>query len=142
MAFLPFRENVVDVVWASEIFEHLQLTEFVRTLREIHRVSNKMVLATMPNPLWYAVPSARKRTPEHILRYSSFSLKCILKKLPRVTFRVIGSHLPLVHKDCRITELLLSKFPNIFITLIIMGQKRDETLPGGCGDNLQEQSTS
>jgi len=137
VASLPFCDNVVDVVWASEIFEHLQLAELVKALREIERVINRMVLATMPNPLWYAVPFARKKTPEHVLRYSSSSLNSILKMSQGMTFRVVGSHLPLLHKDFRISEPLLSKFPSVSTTLVVRGRKRDEASPDGYSDNAK-----
>ena len=60
---LPFRDRSFDVVWASEVLEHLK---DLGALGELERVSDRLVIATMPSPLG----PYRYLDRTHVLSYS------------------------------------------------------------------------
>ncbi|MBT5739542.1 class I SAM-dependent methyltransferase, partial [Candidatus Woesearchaeota archaeon] len=45
---LPFEENQFDTVVAFEILEHLKFKEFEGCLKQLHKVSNKYVIISLP----------------------------------------------------------------------------------------------
>jgi hypothetical protein len=65
---LPFKNAAFDVVWASEILEHLSS---LASFDELERVAKKWIIATLPNP---SSPHY-KDDPTHILKFSIYSLK-------------------------------------------------------------------
>jgi len=65
---MPLDDNSFDVVLAAETLEHLPWSDFLPALREIHRVSKKYVVISLP----------------HWGRTISFSIKIPL--LPRIKF--------------------------------------------------------
>jgi len=69
---LPFRNKCFDVLWASEVVEHVASLD---VFDEIERVTDKMVLATVPNPKgpYYRMDRS------HILSYDLQSLREFLK---------------------------------------------------------------
>jgi len=46
--YLPFKDNQFDGVLAFEILEHLPFSDFMRTLKELKRVSKKYVIISIP----------------------------------------------------------------------------------------------
>lgn len=80
---LPFRDRAFDIVWASEILEHLTSLE---ALSELERVSNRLVLATMPSP----VGPYRYLDRTHVLRYSISSLRRAVRHRPGWHYRLEG----------------------------------------------------
>lgn len=69
---LPFRNGMFDALWASEIIEHF---ESLKLLDELERVTSKIMLITMPNPL----SPHFKKDPTHLLQYSIMSLEKYFK---------------------------------------------------------------
>ncbi len=65
---LPFRDGAFDLVWASEVIEHLPT---LGSLDEFERVSRRDVVATMPSP----TGPYRYIDPTHVLRYSIGGLR-------------------------------------------------------------------
>ena len=70
--FIPFKDNAIDCIWASEIVEH---TTSFNMIEEMERVARKIIVITMPNP-W---SPHYKRDATHVLKYSLFSLSRYLK---------------------------------------------------------------
>ena len=46
---VPFRDECFDVVSCCEVLEHLPYSEFLDALQEIHRVSRKYVILSLPD---------------------------------------------------------------------------------------------
>jgi SAM-dependent methyltransferase len=66
--FLPFKNGAFDVVWASEIIEHLPSLTF---FDELERVAKMWIIATIPNPS----SSNYRADPTHILKFTISSLR-------------------------------------------------------------------
>lgn len=69
---LPFRNKCFDVLWSSEVVEHVASLD---VFDEIERVTEKMILVTVPNPKgpYYRMDRS------HILSYDIQSLREVLK---------------------------------------------------------------
>jgi glycosyltransferase involved in cell wall biosynthesis len=65
---LPFRSGAFDIVWASEVLEHMPSLD---ALDELERTSSREIVATMPSPLG----PYRYLDPTHVLRYSIGGLR-------------------------------------------------------------------
>lgn len=63
LSALPFRNGSFDLVWASEVIEHLPGWD---SLDEMERVGRRMILATLPSPTGPYLYLDRS----HLLRYS------------------------------------------------------------------------
>ena len=65
---LPFRNKSFDILWSSEVVEHVAS---LNVFDEIERVTDKMIVATVPNPKgpYY------RMDPLHILSYDLQSLR-------------------------------------------------------------------
>ena len=125
---LPFRNGAFDVVWASEIVEHLPS---LNLFDELERVGGKWILATVPNPK----SSNYRADPTHILKFSIPSLKTFLSGRKNWCFVVRGIGVewpsaPFGIKVPRVVRILSFYFmlylPWISPTLGIIGVK---TLP-------------
>jgi len=46
---LPFERNSFDVILCAEVLEHLPFENFYEALKELHRVSKKTVVITLPH---------------------------------------------------------------------------------------------
>lgn len=46
---MPFKKDSFDVVLCAEVLEHLPFKNFSRALSNIHKVSNKYAIITLPN---------------------------------------------------------------------------------------------
>ncbi|HEV8535091.1 MAG TPA: glycosyltransferase [Candidatus Limnocylindria bacterium] len=65
---LPFRSGAFDLVWASEVLEHLPSLD---VLGELERTSSREIVATMPSPFG----PYRYLDATHVLPYSIGSLR-------------------------------------------------------------------
>lgn len=118
---LPFRDRAFQVVWASEILEHLRTLE---ALRELERVSDRLVFATMPSPLG----PYRYLDRTHVLEYSIGSLRAELESRPGWRYRLegLGGCLPAWARvgPLRAAWLRLSRRrPSLAWTLLIVGER-------------------
>ena len=52
---LPFQDNQFDVVSCYEVLEHLPFSEFNNALKELHRVSSRYVLLSIPQRIKYCL---------------------------------------------------------------------------------------
>lgn len=80
---LPFKNEVFDGIWASEILEHLSS---LVVLDELERVTKRCIIATIPNPYSYNY----KADPSHELRYTISSLKAYLKTRRDWNYKIVG----------------------------------------------------
>lgn len=80
---LPFADRAFDVVWASEILEHLPT---LAALGELERVSDRLVVATMPSPLG----PYRYLDRTHVLAYTVGSLQTVLAARAGWHYRLEG----------------------------------------------------
>lgn len=80
---LPFTDRAFDIVWASEILEHLTSLD---ALDELERVSNRLIVATMPSP----TGPYRYLDRTHRLRYSARSLRVALASRAGWEYRLEG----------------------------------------------------
>ncbi|NQU32632.1 MAG: class I SAM-dependent methyltransferase [Bacteroidetes bacterium] len=93
---IPFENNFADIVICSEVLEHLESPE--DALNEIHRVSNRYAILTVPNePLWSFLNMVRLKywnefgnTPGHINRWTPQEFKDIVRE----KFNIIGVQYP------------------------------------------------
>ena len=83
---IPFEDDFADLVICSEVLEHLETPEVA--LSEIHRVSNKYAILTVPTePVWSLLNMVRLKywndfgnTPGHINRWSSSEFKNFVRE--------------------------------------------------------------
>lgn len=118
---LPFRDRTFDVVWASEILEHL--TD-IDALSELERVSDRLVIATMPSPLG----PYRYLDRTHVLRYSIPWLRRTLGRRAGWCYRLegLGGCLPAWAPagPLRSAWLRLSRRrPMLAWTLLVLGER-------------------
>lgn len=119
---LPFRNEAFDVLWASEIVEHF---ESLKPLDELERVTSKIILITMPNPL----SPHFKRDPTHLLKYSVISLEKYFKKRSKTTpnkyvIRGLGfDEIPIPKSLKLITTLATWFIPVLAPTITVIGIK-------------------
>ena len=121
IAQLPFVDRAFDVVWASEILEHLPT---LAPLSELERVSDRLVIATMPAP-WGPY---RYLDRTHVLPYSVGSLRSALGARPGWHYRLegLGGCLPAWARvgPIRRAWLRLSRErPSLAWTLLVTGQR-------------------
>jgi hypothetical protein len=81
---LPFDDRAFDLVWASEIVEHLATVD--ASLREIERVCGDRIVATVPAPR----SPYRYMDPTHRLSYSRRSLEADLAERPGWVYELEG----------------------------------------------------
>lgn len=118
---LPFADRAFDAVWASEILEHLPS---LSPLDELERVSDRLVIATMPAP--HGPYRYLDRT--HTLRYSINSLRSGIAARPGWRYRLegLGGCLPAwarVGPIRRAWRDLSRDRPALAWTLLIVGER-------------------
>lgn len=94
---IPFEANSFELVIANQILEHLEYP--FKAIKELHRVSSKYVLISVPNePLWSLLNMTRGKylnnwgnTPAHLNKWSSKSIKKLLKN----EFEIISVYKPI-----------------------------------------------
>jgi SAM-dependent methyltransferase len=112
---IPFANESFDVVACFEVLEHLPYEQFYPSLREIHRVSKKYAVLSLPDanlvyPLHILVPKIgeirklirlpRLKTPRHVfdgqhyweIGKAGYNLKRIMKDIERAGFRLIKTY--------------------------------------------------
>jgi len=120
---LPFADASFDCVWASEIVEHIPC---LAIFDELERVSRRLIIATMPNPL---SPHYR-RDSTHVLKYSVPSLRQFLGARGETTgwrYRVVGLGIDEIAAPVfvkRFTTYLLWYLPWISPTIAVIGHRR------------------
>jgi len=121
---LPFRNEIFDALWASEIVEHF---ESLKPLDELERVTKKIILITMPNPL----SPHFKRDPTHLLKYSVISLEKYFKKRSKRTsnkymIRGLGFDEVPIPKIMKLFTMFATWFiPILSPTITVIGVKKD-----------------
>lgn len=120
---LPFRDNLFDIIWASEVIEH---TPSLGVFGELERVAKKMVAVTVPNPRgpYY------RRDPTHILRYDISTLQAHLSQRPwRYKINGLGLCLPYRAFPNLLRRLLLQltwNRPSLAFNLLITGKPQND----------------
>jgi ubiquinone/menaquinone biosynthesis C-methylase UbiE len=121
---LPFRNRVCDASWASEIVEHIESFE---ALDEMERVTSKIILITMPNPL----SPHFKIDPTHILKYSVPGLKKYFKNRSKTTsnryvIRGLGFDAIPMPKILKMLTTFATWFiPIVSPTILVVGIKKE-----------------
>jgi 2-polyprenyl-3-methyl-5-hydroxy-6-metoxy-1,4-benzoquinol methylase len=95
---LPFGDNSFDFVMILEVLEHVGEPDIV--LREALRVTNKFLLASVPNEPWWRIGNLARlkyirdlgNTPEHINHWSVRSFKTFISRY----FRIIKVAIPVL----------------------------------------------
>ena len=113
--FIPFMDESFDVVACFEVLEHLPYEKFTISLKELHRVSQRYVVLSLPDatlayPLYIYVPKIgeirkliqlpRLRTPKHVfdgqhyweIGKAGYTPERITKDIKRVGFTLIKTY--------------------------------------------------
>ncbi|MHB8632122.1 MAG: class I SAM-dependent methyltransferase [Candidatus Limnocylindria bacterium] len=119
---LPFGDRAFDIVWASEILEHLPT---LAALGELERVSERFVVATIPSPLG----PYRYLDRTHVLDYTIGSLRATIAARPGWAYRLggLGGCLPAWAPIGPLRRLWLAVSrtrPRLAWTLLVVGERR------------------
>jgi 2-polyprenyl-3-methyl-5-hydroxy-6-metoxy-1,4-benzoquinol methylase len=95
---LPLEDNAFDLVMLLEVLEHVGEPDFV--LREAYRVTNKYLLASVPNEPWWRIGNLARlkyvrdlgNTPEHINHWSVRGFRKFISK----SFTIIKIETPVL----------------------------------------------
>jgi len=95
---LPFSEGSFDLVLLLEVLEHVGDPE--RVLEEVHRVSGKYLLVSVPNEPWWRVGNMLRlkylrdfgNTPEHINHWTVPGIRSLLSG----RFHILSMRLPML----------------------------------------------
>ncbi len=95
---LPFSDSSFDLVLLLEVLEHVGHPE--RVLEEVHRVSGKYILLSVPNEPWWRVGNILRmkymrefgNTPEHINHWTVSGIKSLLSD----RFQILSMRLPML----------------------------------------------
>jgi ubiquinone/menaquinone biosynthesis C-methylase UbiE len=122
-AFLPFKENVVDVVLAIEMLEHIEKSDGTNVLTELERTSNNTVIVSTPH-----ISPYREGTmgPEGFNKYDAHISKWRAKDFRSRNYLVIGSGFCINGKSFPILKVLfapLSLFFPIFSCYLVCVKK-------------------
>lgn len=120
---MPFKDNCFDVLWCSEVIEHLS---GFRVFDELERVTRKMTLITIPNPRgpYYSLDKT------HLLRYTISSLRDFLSTRQGWEYALKGIGLCLPFKIPSFFAMLFYRLtlnhPSLALNLLIIGKKISE----------------
>ncbi len=112
---LPFREDAFNTVSCCEVLEHLPYSEFSRALNELHRVSQRQVVLSLPDDTsvykfdiqlskimlvkkvfsnYFHKPETHKFDGHHYweIGKDNFPLKKIIRKIRQARFEIINSY--------------------------------------------------
>lgn len=112
---MPFVSNSFDVAICCQVLEHLPYGEFARALRELHRISQKYIVLSLPDhtpvyrlnlelprikPIKKLIPHPFPRPTHHeydgehywIIGKSKYPLKRIESDIIRAGFKIIKSY--------------------------------------------------
>lgn len=95
---LPFSEGAFDLVLLLEVLEHVGHPE--RVLEEVHRVSRKYLLVSVPNEPWWRIGNMLRlkymrdfgNTPEHINHWTIPGFRSLISE----RFRIVSMRLPML----------------------------------------------
>ncbi|MFA5364146.1 MAG: class I SAM-dependent methyltransferase [Candidatus Bathyarchaeia archaeon] len=125
-AFLPFREDIVDVVLAIEMLEHIAKTEGTKVLNELEQVSKETVIVSTPHLSPYREGTM---SPEGFNPYDAHISKWSVKDFKAKDYSVIGSGFCINGQSIPIMKVLLaplSFFFPIFGCYLIAVKKRSK----------------
>ncbi len=125
-AFLPFRENVFDVVLAIEMLEHIEKSDGTKVLNEIERTSKNTVIVSTPH-----ISPYREGTigPEGFNKYDAHISKWRVKDFRSRNYLVVGSGFCINGRSIPILKVLfapLSLFFPIFSCYLVCVKKRSK----------------
>jgi len=114
---LPFRNKCFDVVWSSEVVEHVAS---LNVFDEIERVADKMIFVTVPNPKgpYYRMDRS------HILSYDLQSLQEFLRgRSWHYKIEGLGFCFPLYFPEMfrRLFVSLTRRRPSLAFNILIKG---------------------
>lgn len=118
---MPFKKGSFDVIWCSEVIEHL--TD-LKIFDELERVARKLIIATVPNPRgpYY------RWDPTHSLRYSVASIRDFLSGRSGWRYIIHGLGLCLPFRVPRIVWVTLYRLtydhPSCAFNILILGVKK------------------
>lgn len=118
---MPFGEGSFDIVWCSEVIEHLP---DLKIFDELERVARRLIIATMPNPggpyYWW--------DPTHSLRYSVASLQDFLSERSGWRYIIHGLGLCLPFRVPRLVWSTLYRLtydhPSCAFNILILGVRK------------------
>jgi ubiquinone/menaquinone biosynthesis C-methylase UbiE len=116
---LPFIDKEFDCTWCSEVLEHFSNLEI---MDEIERITGKIIIVTLPNPL----SPHFKEDKTHILKYSVDSLITSFKTRKNWKYRVRGlgfNEIPAPLFLKKITTFVLYYIPWLSPTVAIIGER-------------------
>ncbi len=95
---LPFSDRSFDLVLLLEVLEHVGHPE--KVLEEVHRVSGKYMLISVPNEPWWRVGNMLRlkymrdfgNTPEHINHWTVAGIKSLVSD----RFHILSVRLPML----------------------------------------------
>ena len=95
---LPFSDSSFDLVLLLEVLEHVGHPE--RVLEEVHRVSGKYILLSVPNEPWWRVGNILRlkymrdfgNTPEHINHWTIPGFRSLVSD----RFHILSMRLPML----------------------------------------------
>jgi SAM-dependent methyltransferase len=94
---IPIKDNVFDLVFSSELLEHLEDEVLVNTVKEIKRVSKSYILISVPNAenpdkLSIQCPECKYifNRPNHLRSFSIASLTRLFPEYELITSEVSG----------------------------------------------------
>jgi glycosyltransferase involved in cell wall biosynthesis len=127
---LPFKNEAVHGIWASEILEHLSS---LLVFEELERVATRCIIATIPNPF----SSNYRADSSHKLRYTIFSLKAYFETRKNWKYRIVGLGMewPSAPKGMKLPKIfklltfyLTFGMPWLAPTICIMGYKKSRKI--------------
>lgn len=113
---IPLKENSIDLIFSSQMLEHLDDSTFIQAVNEIKRIANRYILITVPNN-----EDLRKRyakcincgTEFHLYGHlRSFTVKRLSKLFPGYSLRVQTVCGFLEEQSFRFTSYLKNKLSN------------------------------
>ena len=79
---IPFTDESFDVVACFEVLEHLPYEKFTISLKELHRVSRRYVVLSLPDatlayPLYIYIPKLRRDTKTYSITMAQNAKACV-----------------------------------------------------------------
>ncbi|MBW3003610.1 class I SAM-dependent methyltransferase [Candidatus Woesearchaeota archaeon] len=71
---LPFDANFFDLIYACEVLEHIPFDDFKNVLKDLHRITKRYVIISVPYPRMYFGASFRFPFIKRILRKESIEV--------------------------------------------------------------------
>lgn len=71
---LPFKANTFDLISACEILEHIPYSDFKRVLEDLHKITKKYIIISVPYPRVYFGASLRFPLIKQVLNKESIEI--------------------------------------------------------------------